>query len=133
MWAAWLIPWLLIIGGTYSTFEGAEKAWHWVDRKRKGPTLEDVVDRSPTDEKKIVSGAIRTDLVLSIEIMLVALANIEADSSAIRLANLILVGAAMTALVYGSVAVLVKVDDVGAWLVRRRSKLPQVLGVGGNA
>lgn len=130
VWAAWLIPWLLIIGGTYFTFEGAEKVWDWANRRRNGPTLEGVVDRSPADEKKIVSGAIRTDVVLSVEIMLVALANIEADSWVIRLGTLILVGVTMTALVYGSVAVLVKMDDVGSWLVRRSSKLLEVLGTG---
>ena len=122
VWAPWVLPWILIIGGTYLTYEGAEKVWHWINaRRHKARTVEEIVDRTPASEDKIVSSAIRTDVVLSIEIMLIALANIDATGWGMRLAILVVVGIAMTALVYGTVAVLVKMDDVGAWLTRRKT------------
>ena len=131
VWAPWVLPWILIIGGTYLTYEGAEKVWHWINaRRHKARTVEEIVDRTPASEDKIVSSAIRTDVVLSIEIMLIALANIDATGWGMRLAILVVVGIAMTALVYGTVAVLVKMDDVGAWLTRRKTHFLQLLGRG---
>lgn len=122
VWAPWVFPWLLLVGGTYLCFEGAEKVWHWIGQLRgteHEPTVEEVVHRTPEDEKSIVRSATRTDLVLSAEIMLISLSNIESDSWGMRLAMLIVIAIAMTVLVYGVVALLVKMDDAGLWLTKR--------------
>jgi predicted DNA repair protein MutK len=131
VWAPWIFPWLLLAGGTYLAYEGAEKVLHWIQEARgtsHEPTAEEVVDRSPTDEKEIVSSAVRTDLVLSAEIMLISLATITEPSWQVRLGILIVVAIAMTALVYGTVAVLVKLDDAGMWMRRRQPRWIKILG-----
>lgn len=128
-WAPWVFPWLLLLGGTYLAYEGAEKVWHWIGPKHgHEPSVEEVVERTETSEKQIVSSAVRTDLVLSIEIMLISLANIDADSWGMRLAILVVVGVLMTVAVYGTVALLVKMDDVGFWLRRRPPRALKVAG-----
>ncbi|MBO1902254.1 DUF808 domain-containing protein [Leucobacter weissii] len=126
VWAPWVFPWLLLIGGTYLAYEGTEKVWHWIGARRGHAAEEDlehavqqVVERTETDEKQIVASAVRTDLVLSVEIMLISLSNIDTDSWILRLATLIVVALLMTLAVYGSVALLVKMDDVGLWMLRR--------------
>jgi len=133
IWAPWVFPWLLLIGGSYLAYEGTEKVWHWF-RSARGveheASVEEVVERNPVDEKQIVGSAVRTDLVLSTEIMLISLANVEATAWGMRLAILILVALVMTAAVYGSVAVLVKMDDAGLWLLRRRPRGLKRLGLG---
>ena len=129
--APWIFPWLLLAGGTYLAYEGAEKVWHWITPKRhEAPGVEQVVERTSTDEKQMVSSAVRTDLVLSIEIMLISLANIEATSWGIRLATLIVVGLLMTVAVYGTVALLIRMDDVGFWLIKKPARWAQGIGTG---
>ncbi|WP_449278127.1 DUF808 domain-containing protein [Leucobacter sp. GX24907] len=131
IWAPWVFSWLLLVGGTYLAYEGAEKVWHWIGKLRGHSdehTVEQIVERTVTDEKRIVASAVRTDLVLSVEIMLISLANIDAESWMMGLAILIVVAVLMTAAVYGTVAVLVKMDDVGFWMRRRRIRGVQVLG-----
>lgn len=131
VWAPWVFPWLLILGGSYLAYEGAHKTWHWIDAARGRShehSVAEIVERSEADERQIVASAVRTDFVLSVEIMLISLANIDADSWGMRLATLIVVGLAMTAAVYGVVALLVKMDDVGFWLRRRRPRWVKVLG-----
>jgi len=133
VWAPWVFPWLLLVGGTYLAYEGAEKVWHWVQSARgveHEPDAEEVAERTPADEKQIVSSAVRTDLVLSTEIMLISLANVEADTWGGRLAILILVATLMTAGVYGVVALLVKMDDVGMWMTQRASRPARNFGRG---
>ncbi|QBE49460.1 DUF808 domain-containing protein [Leucobacter triazinivorans] len=123
VWAPWVFPWMLLIGGTYLAFEGTEKVWHWIETARgreREHTVEEVIQRPAIDEKQIVGSAVRTDLVLSAEIMLISLANIDADGWLMRLMILIAVGLSMTGAVYGAVALLVKMDDAGLWLMRRR-------------
>ena len=129
VWAPWIFPWLLLLGGTYLAFEGAEKLWHWIaSRHGEEHSVEQVVERSETSEKQIVASAVRTDLVLSTEIMLISLANIDSDSWGMRLATLIVVALLMTVAVYGAVALLVKMDDAGFWLRRRQPRALKVLG-----
>lgn len=132
IWAPWVFPWLLLLGGTYLAYEGTEKVWHWVQQRRGAAhehSVEEVLERTETDEKQIVASAVRTDLVLSTEIMLIALANVDTDSWVQRLAILIVVAVLMTVVVYGSVAVLVKMDDIGLWLARRRSRTAKRVGL----
>ena len=106
--APWVLPWLLIIGGSYLCFEGAEKVMEWFGAHH-GPGQDE-----PRDERKLVFGAIRTDLILSTEIMLISLASLDADFGIWMTAGaLAVVAVGMTLLVYGAVALLVKIDDIG--------------------
>lgn len=107
--APWVLPWLLIVGGAYLCFEGAEKVLEWFGFHHGGHEEE-----GGRDEKRLVRGAIRTDLILSTEIMLIGLSNIDPGLDFwARLAVLAVIALAMTALVYGAVALLVKIDDIG--------------------
>lgn len=130
-WAPEVFPWLLILGGSYLAFEGAEKIIHWLrSRHRPDPAPEEVAERSGADEQRIVRSALRTDVVLSAEIMLISLATIDAGGPLMRTIILIAVGAIMTLGVYGTVGVLIKLDDVGLWLVRRPSGAAKSFGAG---
>ncbi len=128
----WIFPWMLIVGGCYLVYEGAEKIVHRI--RRKPDAAEQVLERSATDERSIVRSAATTDIVLSAEIMLIATDAIEAGVWWMRLVVLVLVGLAMTLLVYGAVALLVKIDDVGRWLaewgVKKANGLVRTLGAG---
>lgn len=117
----WLAPWaltpLLMLGGTYLCFEGAEKVWHWL--RRQGGHEVPVTDSGPVDEDKMVKGAITTDLILSAEIMVISLNEVAEQSFWMQLMVLIVVGIGVTVLVYGAVALLVKMDDLGLRMVER--------------
>lgn len=133
VWAPWVFPWLLLVGGSYLAYEGGHKVWHFIQSKRGKThevTVEEIVERSPADEKSIVSSAVRTDLVLSTEIMLISLSNIDVASWQMRLATLVVVALLMTVLVYGAVGLLVKMDDVGLWLSKKSSGVAQSFGNG---
>mgnify|MGYP001759384474 FL=1 len=80
------------------------------------------------EEKRIVRGATRTDLILSTEIMVVALNEVRTQSLAMQIGALIVVAFLITALVYGVVALLVKMDDVGLVLSRTHHKVSQTIG-----
>jgi len=111
--APWVLPWLLIIGGSYLCFEGAEKVMEWFGAHH-GPGQDE-----PRDERKLVFGAIRTDLILSTEIMLIALASLDADFGIwMTFGALAVIALAMTLLVYGAVALLVKIDDIGLGMAK---------------
>lgn len=121
--APWVLPWLLIIGGSYLCFEGAEKVMEWFGAEH-GPGQDE-----PRNERKLVFGAIRTDLILSTEIMLIALASLDADFGIwMTFGALAVIALAMTLLVYGAVALLVKIDDIGLGMAQSSS--PQVRGAG---
>ncbi|WP_282836691.1 DUF808 domain-containing protein [Microbacterium flavum] len=112
--APWVLPWLLIVGGSYLCFEGAEKVLEWFGFHHGGHDGEEA-----RDEKRLVAGAVRTDLILSAEIMLIGLAAIDPTLDFwMRLAVLAVIALAMTALVYGAVALLVKIDDIGLRMAR---------------
>lgn len=115
--APWVLPFLLIIGGTYLCFEGAEKVMEWFG-VHHAEAEEDV-----RDEKKLVSGAVRTDLILSTEIMLISLASLDSGLGIwMTLGALLVIGLVMTAVVYGAVALLVKIDDIGLRLMKNPSR-----------
>ena len=118
--APWLVPPLLILGGSFLCFEGAEKVIHALSpHKPSGPdaALAEKTDPAHLEETK-VKGAIKTDFILSAEIMTLALSTIDATEVWIQAAVLALVGLGITALVYGAVAVIVKMDDIGLWLTQ---------------
>lgn len=108
-----VLPFLLIIGGGFLCFEGAEKVLEWFGVHHSE------ADDGPRDERKLVLGAVRTDLILSTEIMLIALSSLDPDFGIwMTLGALLVIGLAMTVVVYGAVALLVKIDDVGLRLMK---------------
>lgn len=116
--APWALAPLLMLGGAYLCYEGAEKVWHTFGphghdeagtEGGRGVVLLDAAHL----ERERVSGAIKTDFILSAEIMAIALATIESDSVVMRGIVLAVVAVGITVLVYGVVALLVKADDVG--------------------
>lgn len=113
--APWVLPYLLVIGGSFLCYEGAEKVLQWFGVGHHEAANEE----EPRDEKKLVFGAVRTDLILSTEIMLIALASLEPGLSIwMTLVTLLIVGLLLTVVVYGAVALLVKVDDIGLRLMK---------------
>ncbi|TCM22424.1 hypothetical protein EDF56_1011114 [Novosphingobium sp. PhB165] len=124
----WLITPILMLGGSYLAFEGAEKVIEKLGGAKHGETLESPVQDATTFEQVRVSGAIRTDLILSAEIMAIALAEVADSSLVTRAVALALVGVLITAGVYGAVALIVKMDDIGLHLARKEGKGTQAVG-----
>lgn len=114
--APWLIPPLLMLGGAYLCFEGAEKVAHALGLSHGHEDYPDK-QKAPTDpallEEQKAAGAIKTDFILSAEIMTIALAAIPASNFWMEAATLATVAIMITVAVYGSVALIVKMDDVG--------------------
>ncbi|MFC3214836.1 DUF808 domain-containing protein [Novosphingobium panipatense] len=119
---------ILMIGGLYLAFEGAEKIMEKLGGEKHGETLEDPIQDVATFETERVTGAVRTDLILSAEIMAIALAEIGEQSLVGRAVTLALVGIAITAAVYGAVALIVKMDDVGLHLAKKPGSAAQASG-----
>jgi predicted DNA repair protein MutK len=111
----WLLTPILMLGGAYLCYEGAEKVWAKI--AHHGAHGEG--EAKTQDEKTLVSGAVRTDLILSAEIMVITLNEVIDQSFWSRLAILALVAVVMTVLVYGAVALIVKMDDAGLRLSQR--------------
>ena len=116
--APFLIPIILILGGLFLSYEAAEKVLEMfhVDETTKQETP--VVVEGGAQEKEMVSGAIRTDLILSTEIMAIALSEITDQVWWQQVIILALVAVVITAVVYGAVALIVKMDDAGLHLAR---------------
>jgi len=145
--APWAITPLLIIGGAYLCFEGVEKLVHtFLHRKHHHPKEDFDVNENHADliaskaneqsvltseefravEKEKVSGAIRTDFILSAEIIVITLGTLGQATFWVRVSVLIAIAIVMTVGVYGLVAAIVKLDDVGEWLLK--SKRPGFWG-----
>ncbi|KHO29678.1 DUF808 domain-containing protein [Corynebacterium minutissimum] len=121
---SWIAPWaltpILMCGGTYLCFEGAEKIIHVLfhrGEEEKKPVREE----GASAEDSLVRSAITTDLILSAEIMVISLNEVIDQPFWMRLASLIIVGIILTFGVYGAVAVLVKMDDIGMGLLERNN------------
>ena len=113
VFAPWVIVPLLMVGGAYLCFEGAEKTWHALTHHQdEGLQQAATLDAAHLEEQR-VKGAIKTDFILSAEIMTIALASINNSSLWEMAGVLAVVAVLMTILVYGAVALLVKIDDVG--------------------
>lgn len=126
----WLLQPILMLGGAFLCFEGAEKIWEKLRGHHAEQDVPVVATRSAKDEKQITSGAIRTDLILSAEIMVISLNEVINEPFWNRVIILIVVAIGITALVYGAVALLVKLDDVGLGLMQRDSSFAKRFGQG---
>ncbi len=129
-----LLPWaitpLLMLGAAYLCFEGAEKVWEAVSEPEHS-LAEDAAELSSAGhEEKMVGGAVRTDFILSAEIMAIALAEVADENFWTRAMILAVVAVAITAGVYGLVGLIVKMDDIGLHLAERRNRGSQALGRG---
>ena len=134
----WAITPLLMVGGAFLCFEGVEKVLHSLEARKhkedlaqRQQRLQALADRDPLAfERDKVKGAIRTDFILSAEIVAITL-GIVAEAPLLN-QILILSGIAIlvTVGVYGLVGVIVKLDDMGYWLAEKRSTLAQWLGKG---
>ncbi len=127
---SWLAPWaitpLLMAGGAYLCFEAAEKLWELLTPHDEAAAA---VAGTPTEiENAMVTGAIRTDLILSGEIMAIALASVADVPIFEQAAVLAVVGLGITAAVYGAVALIVKADAVGLHLAKSGSGVLRGVG-----
>ncbi|MFE6970602.1 DUF808 domain-containing protein [Isoptericola sp. NPDC057653] len=125
-WAPWLLTPILMVGGTYLAFEGAEKIWGRL-RGHEGHD-KPAATVGPDAEKSLVAGAVRTDLILSAEIMVIALNEVAHEPFFSRLVILLIVAFAITAVVYGVVGLIVRMDDMGLALAGRDSRAGQRVG-----
>lgn len=119
---SWIAPWaltpILMCGGTYLCFEGAEKIFHAV-LHRGEEEQQTVEEKGPDAEDSLVKAAITTDLILSAEIMVISLNEVIDQPFWLRLGALVTVGVLLTLGVYGAVGLLVKMDDIGVALLKR--------------
>lgn len=119
---SWIAPWaltpILMCGGAYLCFEGAEKIFHAV-LHRGDKDEQTVEEKGPDAEDSLVKSAITTDLILSAEIMVISLNEVIDQPFWLRLGALVTVGVLLTLGVYGAVGLLVKMDDIGVALLKR--------------
>lgn len=134
LFAPWLITPLLMIGGAYLCYEGAEKIYHKLaphSAEKHEEIIEPIAIDPKTLEDQKVAGAIKTDFILSAEIMTIALAAIEAPDIWTQALILLVVAIGITVAVYGVVALIVKGDDAGLWLAAKgRTGVGRALGRG---
>jgi hypothetical protein len=119
--ASWLLIPLLMLGGTYLCYEAAHKIQHKLFHKKEEESRREELKKAFRDkdvnmkefEKKRINGAIRTDFILSAEILVIALSAVTAATLAVQLGVLIVVSIGVVVGVYGLVAGIVKIDDLG--------------------
>ena len=116
--APWALTPILMLGGAYLVFEGAEKIVHKLSSDGD-EQAEQAANKSEQDEDNLVNSAIRTDLILSTEIMVISLDEVKDQPVWMEAAVLIAVGIFLTVAVYGAVALLVKIDDIGRGMIER--------------
>lgn len=122
-----LVEIILMIGGAYLCFEGAEKVHHRFGKHHDDPELP-AAALGEDEEAATISGAIRTDFILSAEIMVIALKEVLDEGFVSRAAVLAVVAVVITAVVYGLVALIVKMDDVGLLMTQTRSSSARRIG-----
>ena len=143
--APMLVTPLLMVGGTYLCFEGFEKVSHRLLHRGTGDGehAEDEAEQAKAEAARVlaepaadpmvlerdkIKGAIRTDFILSAEIIIIALGTVAVAPLLTRIGVLTAVAVLMTVAVYGFVAVIIKLDDLGWWLQRRGGRLAELAG-----
>ena len=127
--APWAVTPLLMVGGAYLCFEAAEKIIEVVRGEHHEAEVAEITDPKELEERQ-VSGAVRTDFILSAEIMAIALADLPEQSILMQAMVLAAVGVAITIGVYGVVGLIVKMDDVGLHLAQRSGAGTRAIGRG---
>ena len=128
--APFLIAPVLIIGGSYLAFEATEKILEKILGNHHDEAELLAADTPAELEERQVAGAVRTDFILSAEIMVIALASLDDFSLPMKAAALVLVAIVITAAVYGVVAIIVKLDDIGLDLAERQNDVVRAVGRG---
>lgn len=128
--APWLVTPILMLGGTYLCFEAAEKVLEAIRHEDTADEADELALGSAELEKEKVSGAIRTDLILSAEIVAISLSNVADRPLVVQAAALVIVGFLITVGVYGVVALIVKMDDIGLHMAGRPTRLSRAIGRG---
>jgi uncharacterized protein len=119
-----LVQYLLMIGGAYLCFEGAEKLWHsWFAHGREAQKAFRLID-----EQEKIKGAVRTDFILSAEIVVIALGAMAGASFFTQVVSLSSFAIAITVFIYGLVALIVKIDDLGLYWLQEKSGVRPVFG-----
>lgn len=116
----WAITPILMLGGLYLCYEGAEKVMESLGGEHHGETLADPIEDVAAFERERISGAVRTDFILSAEIMAIALSSVADRPLFSQALALTMVAVVITIAVYGTVALIVKMDDIGLHLVEQR-------------
>lgn len=118
-----LINPLLMIGGAYLCFEGVEKLLHKFLHKADSNEPQEVVS-----EADKIKGAVRTDFILSAEIIIIALGVLQNSPTLTKILSLSAIGIGITVFVYGLVGLIVKLDDIGLWLLQKKNEFHQTVG-----
>jgi predicted DNA repair protein MutK len=134
--APWAITPLLMIGGAYLCYEGVEKVMHSLHRDKNAESpearqarLKKLIEQDPVGyEKKKIKGAVRTDFILSAEIVTITLGVVSAASLLDQILVLAGIAIVVTIGVYGIVAAIVKLDDLGYWLSEKKAAAAQAIG-----
>ena len=126
--APWAVTPLLMLGGGYLCYEGMEKILHGLSHRGGHHAGGAAPVEPPADEPRKIAGAIRTDFILSAEIIVIALGVVAGRPLPIQLAVLMAISVAMTIGVYGLVAGIVKLDDLGAMMASGRSPAARAIG-----
>ena len=123
------VPLVLMIGGAYLCYEGVEKILHRLLHHGEEHAAETADNRDPAQvEQEKIRAAIRTDFILSLEIIVIALASFVGQPLWTQILGLIAVALILTAAVYGVVALIVKMDDLGLYWAARQNRLLQMAG-----
>ncbi|NHB57716.1 DUF808 domain-containing protein [Acinetobacter shaoyimingii] len=134
--APWLINPLLMLGGLFLCYEGVEKVLHSLHHKKSHNEEEAEVELQAlhgdiaTLEKQKIKGAIMTDFILSAEIIVIALGTVATAAFSVKVAVLCVIAVLMTIGVYGFVAMIVKIDDLGLYLIQQASNVKKTIGRG---
>lgn len=124
--APWMIVPILLFGGAYLSFEGTEKVFEWIIGREEHEVVAQVVS-APKEiverEKEKIQSAVRTDFILSIEIIVIALGTVMDQTLPMRLVVVSFIAILATVGVYGLVALLVRMDDVGFFLIERAKSM----------
>ncbi len=135
----WLVTPLLMLGGAFLCFEGAEKLAHRLlhskaEDQAHHAELTQALSDTKIDlvqfERDKIKGAVRTDFILSAEIIAITLGTVAAAPFVTQLSVLVGIALLMTLGVYGFVAGIVKLDDLGLWLIQRQGVVARMLGRG---
>lgn len=119
--AGWVVEPILVVGGVYLAYEGVEKVWHY--RTPHAP-------KAAGDERARIKGAIFVDLILSVEIIIIALSSVAGEPLKVQILVVSLIAILATVGVYGLVALIVRMDDFGLALIQRGTPISKRLGKG---
>ncbi len=129
-YASWLIVPILLLGGCYLSYEGVEKIFHYfAHKKHDTPSNQQAADQAGLREKEKakIKSAVRTDFILSIEIIMIALGTVMDQPLLMRVIVVTLIALLATVGVYGVVALIVRMDDMGFYLIEKAQRLKGII------